>query len=472
MTESFITLGALRSYTRQGHALILDYGGPCVSITVLTDRMIRVRLAPDGTFAARRSWAVARADDEFPGVSFEIEESDQALVLRTDTLSVRLERDRGSLSFADVLGQPFCADKAGMQWDRTASGTSRVACTKRIEAGEHFFGFGERTGLLDKLGRKLINWTTDPTHGHGPGTDPLYLAIPVFLALRPGLAYGVFFNNTWRSHFDIGAGQPSTWLMEAEGGELDYYVVYGPTPEQVSEGLGVLLGTIPLPPRWALGYHQSRWGYKTDSMMHELVAEFRTRDIPCDAIHLDIDYMDGYRVFTWNPQGFPDPQLLIDDLRRDGFRVVTIIDPGVKIDPDYRVYQTGMERNVFIHRADGTVFHGYVWPDDAVFADYTRPEVREWWGDMQKTLVDVGVSGIWNDMNEPAVFKRPFSQNGGQVGTIDLDAIQGPEGERTTHAEVHNLYGYGMACASYEGLRRHLGNERPFVLTRSGFAGV
>src|SRR5436190_20586993 len=244
MTESFITLGALRSYTREGQALILDYSGPRVAITVLTDHMIRVRLAPDGAFAARRSWAVAQADEAFPEASFEIEESGQALVLRTASLMLRIERDRGSLSFADAQGQPFCADDAGMYWGQAASAPRRVACAKRIEAGEHFFGFGERTGQLDKLGRQLINWTTDPAHGHGPGTDPLYLAIPVFLALRPGLAYGVFFNNTWRSRFNMGARRPGAWLMEAEGGELDYYVVYGPTPVQVSERPGTLVGTM------------------------------------------------------------------------------------------------------------------------------------------------------------------------------------------------------------------------------------
>ena len=416
MTESFFTLGALRSYTREGQTLILDYGGPRVAITVLTDRLIRVRLAPEGTFAARRSWAVARADDEFPEASFEIEESGQALVLRTASLTVRIKRERGNLSFTDAQGQPFCADEAGMQWNQNTAGPQRIACAKRIEADEHFFGFGERTGQLDKLGRHLINWTTDPPLNHGPGTDPLYLAIPVFLALRPGLAYGVFFNNTWRSHFDIGTTRPSVWQMEAAGGELDYYVVYGPTPEQVNESFGMLLGTMPLPPRWALGYHQSRWSYMTDSMVRELVAEFRTRDIPCDAIHLDIDYMDGYRVFTWHPQCFPDPQTMIADLRRDGFRIVTIVDPGVKSDPDYLVYREGLERDVFIHRADGAVFHGYVWPDDAVFPDHTRPEVREWWGNMQKALVDVGVSGIWNDMNEPVVFELPFSEGVAKSG--------------------------------------------------------
>lgn len=472
MTTAFITLGVLHSSTREERSLILDYGGPCVAITVLTDRIIRVRLAPDGVFEARRSWALARADTEFGEATFEFKESDRELLLRTATLTVRIDRDRGSLSFADVHGQPFCADEAGMQWNQTESGPHHVACVKHVEDGEHFFGFGERTGPLDKLGRQMINWTTDPAHGHGPGTDPLYQAIPVFMALRPGLAYGVFFNNTWRSRFDIGAEQPSAWRMEADDGELDYYVVYGPAPEQVSEGMGTLLGTMPLPPRWALGYHHSRWGHATEAMIRELTAEFRKREIPCDVIHLDIDYMNEYRVFTWDLQSFPDPQSLVGDLRRDGFRIVTIIDPGVKSDPDYKVYQSGLENDVFIRKSDGTVFHGYVWPDDSVFADYTRPDVREWWGDMQSALVEVGVSGIWNDMNEPAVFELPFSEGVGEVGTIALDAIQGLVGERTIHAEVHNLFGYGMARASYEGLRRYRSNERPFTLTRSGFAGV
>ena len=472
LTTSFNSLGALQSSTRDGRSLVLDFGGPRVAITVLTDRIIRVRLGTDGTFVARRSWAVARADEEFGEATFEIEESGRELLLKTATLTVRIDRDRGSLSFTDAKGRRFCADEAGMQWGRTETEQRRVACAKHIEEGEHFFGFGERTGLLDKLRRQLINWTTDPPHGHGPGTDPIYEAIPVFVALRPGLAYGVFFNNTWRSRFDIGAEQPDVWWMEADGGELDYYVVYGPTPEKVNEGMGVVLGTMPLPPRWALGYHHSRWGHATESMVRELTAAFRKRNIPCDVIHLDIDYMSGYRVFTWNLKNFPDPRALVGDLDRNGFRIVTIIDPGVKSDPDFEVYRSGLEHDVFVCRSDGKVFHGYVWPDDSVFADYTRPEVREWWGDMQKALVEVGVSGIWNDMNEPTSFELPFSEGAGEIGTIPLDAIQGPAGERTTHAEVHNLFGSGMARASYEGLRRYNSNERPFVLTRSGFAGV
>ncbi len=353
---------------------------------------------------------------------------------------------------------------------RSGARTAEVLCEKRIEAEEHFYGFGERTGQLDKLGQELINWATDQ-YRYGTHTDPLYIAIRRFLALRPGLAYGVFFNNTWHSRFDIGAGRPGTWRMQAESGELDYYLVYGPTPEEVLAGFAAILGTTPLPPRWALGYHQSRWGYRSAAEVRELAAEFRRRELPCDVIHLDIDYMDGYRNFTWQPERFPDPAALTADLRRDGIRIVPIIDAGVKADPDYAVYADGLERDMFLRRADGEVFHGYVWPDDSVFADFLRPDVREWWGQQIGGLAELGVSGIWNDMNEPTVFAIPFSQGGGSPRTIDLEAPQGPDDERTTHAEVHNLYGALMVRACYEGMRQAT-NRRPFVLTRAGYAGV
>jgi alpha-glucosidase len=465
LTDS--TLGALRAFTRDDRSVILDCGGPRLSLAALTPRLFRVRLAPQGNFAPRRSWAVARADGDFPPIPFEVHQTAGALDCRTEAVTLRVARDPVRMTFVDAAGREFCADGAGPRW--SARG---VGCDKRIEDGEHFYGFGERMGPLDKLGRQMHNWTTDPAHGHGPGTDPMYIAIPVFVSVRPGLAYGMFFNNTWRTRFDMGRWQPGLWSMEAEGGELDYYVAYGPSPEAVLEGFGELLGTMPLPPRWALGYHQSRWSYKTEAEVRRLIKEFQARDLPCDVIHFDIDYMRGYRVFTWDPERFPNPAALLADLRREGFRTIAIIDPGVKADPDYVVYQQGLERDCFIRRADGEVFHGHVWPDDSVFSDYTRPEVRAWWGDLQKALVDAGVSGIWNDMNEPTVFARPFSEGHSPAGTLPPDAVQGLADERTTHAEVHNLYGSGMARASYEGLRRLLSGERPFVLTRSAFAGV
>ena len=459
--------GTVRSFTREGQALMLECGAARLRVSVLAPRLVRVSVGPGGTFAPRRSWAAAAPDEAFAAVPFDVRDEDDAVVLDTGAISVRIAKADARVAFADASGAQFCADTTGARWEPGGA----VACAKRIGAGEHFYGFGERTGQLDKLGRRMINWTTDPAWGHGPGTDPLYIAMPVLMALRPGLAYCLFFNNTWRSEFDMGAARYGEWQMRADGGAIDYYLAYGPAPAAALEQLSALLGRAPLPPRWALGYHQSRWGYTSEAMVRELIAEFRARDLPCDVLHFDIDYMRGYRVFTWDAARFPDPPRLLADMRAAGFKAVTIIDPGVKIDPDYHVYSDGLARGMFITRADGTIFHGYVWPDDSVFADYTRPEVRAWWGQQQKALADMGVRGIWNDMNEPAVFQRPFGEGAGDVGTIDLDAPQGPDGERTTHAEVHNMYGYGMARASYEGLRAH-SDERPFVLTRSAFAGI
>lgn len=479
-------LGPLPFYHYENRSLLLNFDGPRAAITILTPHIFRVRLAPDGAFAPRRSWSVACHDEDFPFTPFEIEESGTTITLHpqasehedTAPVNVHIQRSPCRISFSDIHGHVFCRDETGIQWRERDPNrphqTWTVACTKHKEKGEHFFGFGQRTGPLNKTGYRMTNWTTDPGTRQGPTTDPLYISIPIFLSVRPGLAYGIFFNNTWHSTFDIEQERTGAWRMEAAGGEMDYYVVYGPTPAHVLERLGCLLGTMPLAPRWAIGYHQSRWSYAPDIRVRQIAAEFRNRRIPCDVLHLDIAYMDGYRVFTWDHNRFPNPQQLIADLQHQGFRVVTIIDPGVKVDPNYDVYQQGLERGYFICRSDGQVFQGYVWPDDSVFSDYTRPEVREWWGDWQRRLVEQGVRGIWNDMNEPPVFDQPFSQEVGKRtwGTIPLDARQGIESQATTHAEVHNLFAYGMARASYEGLRRHMPNERPFVLTRSGFAGT
>lgn len=465
-TDTLQSLGALRGLTRHERGLLLDCGTAQVALTVLTPQLVHIRLAPTGTFAPRRSWAVAQPDEAFERAPWHLEADAATLQLTTSMLAVEIERDPCRIAFFDSGGRRFCADQAGMAWSE-----QRVTTTWHLADDEHLYGFGERTAPLDRRGRTITNWATDPPFGHGPGSDPLYMAIPVFMGLRPSLAYGVFFNNSYRSQIDAGNEQPTCLCYEAQGGELDYYVALGPTPAGVLQQLSMLLGTMPLPPRWALGYHQSRWGYKSAAELRTIAREFRLRAIPCDAIHLDIDYMHGYRVFTWDNERFPDPAGLISELRTQGFRTVTIIDPGVKADPAYAVYQAGLQHDYFVHRADGAVAHGYVWPDDAVFTDYLRPEARAWWGDLHAPLAQQGVSGIWCDMNEPTVFSRPFSAGGGNGGTLPLDAPQGPADEPTTHAEAHNLYGLLMARSAYEGMRRAT-NERPFILTRSAFAGI
>jgi alpha-glucosidase len=261
--------------------------------------------------------------------------------------------------------------------------------------------------------------------------------------------------------------------METHGPELDYYLIYGRDPAAILRSYSELTGRMPLPPRWALGYHQCRWSYTSEAEVRDLARQFRARRIPCDVIHLDIDYMRGFRVFTWSPQRFANPARMISDLRRDGFKTVTIIDPGVKYEPeaDYEVFEQGVANDYFVRSAGGQLVHGYVWPDKAVFPDFIRPDVRAWWGEQHRGLVESGVAGIWNDMNEPALMDRPFGDDGQQIA-LPLDAPQGPPDERTTHAETHNLYGLTMARACREALDTLRPDQRSFVLTRSGFAGI
>lgn len=425
-------------------------------------------MAPTGEFLPHRSWAVAQADEQWPTVPFEMQETPDAVEITTAQIRINVSRDPCRVECFDAKGQPFAQDATQpMGWRSGA-----VAAWKRIETDEHFYGFGERTGLLDKLSKVQTNWTIDSLD-YGLLTDNMYQAIPFFMALRPGVGYGIFFNTTFWSQFDLGAEQPGIWRMETQGSELDYYIIYGPEPANILSTYTQLTGRMPLPPKWSLGYHQCRWSYESEDVVRELAHEFRNRHIPCDVIHLDIDYMNGYRVFTWSPKRFANPKQLLDDLKQDGFKTVTIVDPGVKYEPeaDYTVFDEGLEHNYFVRKTNGQLFHGYVWPDKAVFPDFLNPEVRQWWGNWQKTLTSLGVAGIWNDMNEPALDDRPFGDPGNKVW-FPMDAPQGPADEKTTHAEVHNLYGLTMARAACEGLEQLRSAERSFVLTRSGYAGI
>ncbi|BBD57956.1 alpha-glucosidase [Nostoc sp. HK-01] len=463
------TVGAGELVNKNERSIYFASGDSRLSISIIAANLIRVRFASTGEFLPRRPWAITMDDSEWEQVFYEIQETDTTLEITTEKIRICIQKQNCHLSCFDLADRPFAEDAdMGIGWRLGA-----VANWKKIAPDEHFYGFGERTGFLDKLSQVKTNWTVDALD-YDALTDEMYQAIPFFMALRPHVGYGIFLNTTFWSQFDIGAAQPGVWKMETRGGELDYYIIYGPEPREILCTYTQLTGRMPLPPKWALGYHQCRWSYESETVVRELAQEFRQRRIPCDVIHLDIDYMRGYRVFTWSPTRFPHPAQLIGDLAKNGFKTVTIIDPGVKYEPEanYHVFDQGLANDYFVRKADGALFHGYVWPEKAVFPDFMRADVRNWWGNLHKSLTDVGVAGIWNDMNEPAIDSRPFG-DGGEKIWFPLDAPQGGAGENsTTHQEVHNLYGLMMAKACWEGLQEHRQQERSFVLTRSGYAGV
>lgn len=466
-TQPWSTLGDVKAVQTSDRHLTVDCGDGKVRLSLLSPRLVRVRMTAQSDFRPRQSWAVTREDDAWEPFPVEVEHRDDAIVLHTEQMHLQIQRYPCRITGYDQQGQSFAQDsEMGMGWRM-----GEVAAWKQIAADEHFYGFGERSGLLDKRSEVKTNWTVDALD-YNSTTDEMYQAIPFFMALRPGLAYGILLNVSHWSQFDLGAKQSGIWQMNARCHELDYYIIYGPTPADILETYTHLTGRMPLPPKWALGYHQCRWSYSSADEVRRIATEFRDRQIPCDVIHLDIDYMQGYRVFTWGVKRFPDPAGLLQELNQNGFKTVTIVDPGVKYEPDgdYLPYHEGLEKDYFVRGVDGRIIHGYVWPDKAVFPDFLRPDVREWWGNWHHTLTEVGVAGIWNDMNEPALSDRPFGDEGDHIW-FPLDAPQGPVGEGGTHAETHNLYGLNMARSAAEALER-LRSDRSFVLTRSGFAGI
>ncbi len=426
-----------------------------LQIDFLKSNMFRVTLIRPGFAEPLLDYPLAKT--EWPAVPFDFEETESQLLLKTDEINLVVQKSPCRLTVKDKAGNVINQDDPGMGmgWD-----ADEVRCWKTISRDEKFFGLGEKTGNLNKRGSEWVMWNTDNPH-HDNNSDPLYQSIPFFIGMRNYQAYGIYFNNSYRSKFNFGAGNLRYFSFAADAGTLDYFFIYGPQVSRVVETYTELTGRTPMPPKWALGYQQCRWSYYPDKEVLRIAQTFREKQIPADVIYLDIHYMDGYRVFTWHPERFPDPAGLIKQLEEMGFKVVVIIDPGVKVDPEYKVAKEGLEKDHFVKYPDGEIYVGEVWPGPSYFPDFSREETRDWWGNLFGDLLDAGVAGFWNDMNEPAVWGRAFPE----------EVLFHDEGRISSQKKMHNLYGFLMAQACYDGVKKLRPNERPFVITRAGFAG-
>lgn len=335
-----------------------------------------------------------------------------------------------------------------------------------LQERDRIFGLGETTGGMNKRGLVRELWNIDilgHTKAIYPGLKSLYVSIPFAIILRDGRACGIFWDNPGRQVWDMGGTKGDELRVSAETGELNIYFFAGPTVEGIVKRFAELTGRMPMPPRWGLGFHQCRYSYMTQERVLEVARNFREKQIPCDALYLDIDHMRGYRVFTFNNK-FPRPAEMTKDLAAYGFRTVAIVDPGVKNDPQFGVLQRGLQENAFVKRGKED-YVGRVWPGRVKFPDFYRKSVRQWWAREQQVLHRAGVAGVWNDMNEPANFAL-------KTKTLPLDCVHETEIGPKTHLEVHNAYGSEMAKASRAGVLKARPTERPFVITRDGYAGV
>ncbi|MGE0479326.1 MAG: TIM-barrel domain-containing protein, partial [Phycisphaerae bacterium] len=348
------------------------------------------------------------------------------------------------------------------RWLTPGETTERRTAFIAIEPGTSLYGTGEVAGPLLRNGRINICWNTD-AWCYDAGVYSLYQSHPWVLAVRAdGSSFGVLADTSWKCEVDLTDGIRFT----ADGPAFALYVIERPTPQEIVQTLAALTGKTPLPPLWALGYHQCRYSYFPEARVREIAKEFRERRIPCDVIWLDIDYMDGFRVFTFDHEKFPDPKKLNADLHALNFKTVWMIDPGVKVDSGYAVYDSGREGDHFVRTPAGEEFHGVVWPGDCAFPDFTRPETRTWWARLYKDFIAQGVDGVWNDMNEPAIFRV-------HTMTMPLDNVHRGGGGLPpgSHAQYHNLYGKLMVRATREGIEAARPASRPFVLTRANFVG-
>ena len=333
-----------------------------------------------------------------------------------------------------------------------------------VPQGTSLYGGGEVTGPLLRNGQSIKLWNTDSGAYSVDNGKRLYQSHPWVMGVRPdGTSFGILFDTPYKAKLTTTDERIN---FETEGELFRIFVIDRESPQAVIKGLAELIGTMPMVPRWALGYQQCRFSYTPASRVIEVADTFRIKRIPCDVIWMDIDYMDGYRIFTFNPQTFPDPAALNRDLHIRGFHSAWMIDPGAKVDSTYFVYKSGTANDVWVKTAQGKEFHGDAWPGACAFPDFTQPKTVRWWADLYKDFLDKGVDGVWNDVNEPQISNTP-------TGTMPEDNkhLGGDKIPAGPHLKYHNVYGYLMVKASREGIMKARPQNRPFILTRSNFLG-
>ncbi len=450
-----VLLGSFKSMKQVEHGILINAENAKIEILHFSPTIIRIRINRL-ELQTEFSYAIIQQ----PVGNFkEIKEKQDSLVLLTDSLQVVITKSPIRIKFATLAGTLISIDYQdfSLSWQGT-----EVTCYKKMFPDEKFIGLGEKTGPLNRRGNAYVNWNTDiPAYSYRQ--DPLYVTIPFYIGIHDDVAYGIFFDNSFRTKFNFGASTDDEFSsFSAANGEMNYYFFGAKNIPGIIRDYTWLTGRMKLPPYWSLGYQQCRWSYYPESEVLNLANTFRDKKIPCDVIYLDIHYMDNYKIFTWNKDRFPDPKSMISKINAMGFHLVTIIDPGIKIEKGYLNYDDGIKNDYFIKYPGGKLYTGSVWPGRCHFPDFTNPKVREWWGKSFTTLTGPGVEGFWNDMNEPSAWGQSIPD----IVRFDFD------GHHSTIAEAHNVYGLNMSRATFEGTKQLLNGKRPFVLTRAAYAGI
>ena len=441
-------------------------GTALMQITALRDDVLRVRVGPNGQLPEDASWAV------LPGartaaIPVTQDSGGSSVGFKTTKLRVEVRKDPLELTVTDLSGRVIAQDLPGRPIEYHGA---EFRVYRKSPADEHYFGLGDKPGPLDRRNEAFTDWNTD-AFGWQESTDPIYKSIPFFISFRKGLAAGFFLDNTWRTSFEFNKQYRDGYSFGSEGGPLDYYILYGPEPKTVLEAWAWLVGTTPLPPLWSLGYQQSRYSYFPEAEVRRIASRLRSERIPADVIWLDIDYQYKNRPFTVDPDRFPHFEQMIQDLKAQHIKTVTITDLHIAdvANAGYKPYDEGINGDHFVKNPDGAPYVGVVWPGKSVFPDFTRKVSRDWWGTLYVDFASKGVAGFWNDMNEPAIFETPSKTMPDDVQhRIDEPGFAA---RTASHLEIHNVYGMQNTRGTYEGLLKLRPDLRPFVMTRASYAG-
>jgi alpha-glucosidase len=449
-----ISLGKLLRSQDHASGLTGETANEKFNVQLYGDGIVRITITKEKEFEDFSYAVIAKPLTP----TFTKEENEKELILKTGKIILKITKEAVRFSF-------LTADGKIINEDDEAFGTSwsgdQVTTYKKLQEGERFIGLGEKTGPLDRRGAGYVNWNTD-NFGYGSGADPLYCSIPFYIGIHHNLAYGVFLDNSYKTFFNFGASNDRFSSFAADVGEMNYYFMHDTSIAGIIQQYTHLTGRMELPPLWSIGYQQCRYSYYPDKEVLSLADTFREKDIPADAIVLDIHYMEKYKIFTWSKRDFPDPKSLLKKLKDQGFNIVIMCDPGIKVEEGYEAYEDGVKKDVFVKYPDGSNYTGQVWPGWCVFPDFTKPATRSWWKDHFKEYVSLGVEGFWNDMNEIATWGNMLPEN------IEMDF----EGNKSSMRRGRNIFALQMARSTYEGTKALMKNKRPFNLTRSGFSGI
>ncbi len=456
-----------RTEINHNNLMLTCYNG-MLKIEIITPDIIRFKGTSGERFEDNYLFVI---EDEFKNpLSIEdslISDTDDSISINTESININIDKSFSKITISDKHNNILLED-----FDSAFSFEGEeIKFIKKFSENTYYYGLGERFGKLEARGQKRILYNLDCMMYDK--TDQLYLSIPFIIAssvsskeeATDSFSFGIYSNNTFKTIADFTSDE--FFSMSCSSGEMDYYFIYGKTPKDVIKKYTSLTGRMKMPPLWSIGYHQSRWGYKDFSKIKQIAQTFREKEIPCDAIHLDIQYMDGYRVFTWDEKHYPSPIAYLKNLKNeDKINIITIIDPGVKKDSDYDIFKEGVKKDLFCKRKNGDTFYGTVWPGTVAYPDFFKENTRDWWATLVSSLIRKGVSGVWNDMNEPVLKMK------GKSNIDDPDMYHSYKDKLYKHKELRNLYAYFMAKATELGLTKERPNTRGFILTRSGFAGI